>query len=130
MKNISSLFLAFILICSVTSMAQGISKVWVPDLQNGNYKNPVLYADYSDPDVCRVGKDFYMVASSFANIPGLPVLHSYDLVNWIIIGHALQKMIPEERFNTTQHGNGVWAPSLRYHNNEFYIYFGDPDTGI
>jgi beta-xylosidase len=51
-------------------------------------------------------------------------------VNWTIIGHALQKMIPAERFNTPQHGNGVWAPSIRYHNKEFYIYFGDPDAGI
>jgi len=130
MKNTSSLFTAILLVCTVALMAQGISTVWVPDLGNGNYKNPVLYADYSDPDVCRVGKDYYLVASSFANIPGLPVLHSNDLVNWTIIGHALQKMIPEERFNTQQHGNGVWAPAIRYHNHEFYIYFGDPDAGI
>jgi len=130
MKITSLLFPLFLLIYTVTLSAQGISKVWAPDLNNGNYKNPVLYADYSDPDVCRVGKDYYMVASSFANMPGLPVLHSNDLVNWTIIGHALQKMIPEERFNTMQHGNGVWAPAIRYHNREFYIYFGDPDAGI
>ncbi|MDD3078561.1 MAG: glycoside hydrolase 43 family protein [Paludibacter sp.] len=107
-----------------------VSKVWVSDLKNGKYKNPVIYADYSDPDVCRAGDDYYLVASSFANIPGLPILHSKDLVNWTIIGYALDKMIPEDRFNTMQHGNGVWAPSIRYHNNEFYIYFGDPDAGI
>jgi len=107
-----------------------ISQVWVSDLGNGKYKNPVLYADYSDPDVCRVGKDYYMVASSFANAPGLPILHSNDLVNWSVVGYAIQKMIPEARFSTMQHGNGVWAPSIRYHNNEFYIYFGDPDAGI
>src|SRR5688500_18628604 len=66
-----------------------ISKVWVADLGDGNYKNPILHADYSDPDVCRVNDDFYMVASSFDAVPGLPVLHSKDLVNWSIIGHAL-----------------------------------------
>ena len=71
-----------------------------------------------------------MVASSFACTPGLPILHSNDLVNWTIIGYAIQKMEPEERFSTMQHGNGVWAPSIRYHNKEFYIYFGDPDAGI
>lgn len=107
-----------------------VSKVWVSDMGNGKYKNPVLYADYSDPDVCRVGNDFYMVASSFANTPGLPLLHSNDMVNWTLIGHALTQLTPRERFATTQHGNGVWAPSIRYHNNEFYIYYGDPDAGV
>ena len=107
-----------------------VSKVWVSDLGNGKYKNPVLYADYSDPDVCRVGSDYYMVASSFANTPGLPILHSRDLVNWTLVSYAINNMTPEARFNTMQHGNGVWAPAIRYHNNEFYIYFGDPDAGI
>ena len=107
-----------------------VSKVWVSDLGNGSYKNPVLYADYSDPDVCRVGKDYYMVSSSFANTPGLPVLHSRDMINWTIIGHALPQLSPADRFSIVQHGNGVWAPSIRYHNNEFYIYYGDPDAGI
>lgn len=109
---------------------QYISQVWVSDLGNGKYKNPVLYADYSDPDVCRVGKDYYMVASSFANTPGLPILHSNDLVNWTLISYAIQNLTPESVFKTMQHGNGVWAPSIRYHNNEFYIYYGDPDFGI
>lgn len=113
-----------------TASAQYVSKVWVSDLGNGKYKNPVLYADYSDPDVCRVGNDYYMVASSFVHSPGLPVLHSNDMVNWTIIGYAAQKMVPEEQFSKMQHGNGIWAPSIRYHNNEFYIYFGDPDNGI
>ncbi len=107
-----------------------VSKVWVSDLGNGKYKNPIIYADYSDPDVCRAGEDFYMTASSFANTPALPVLHSKDLVNWTLIGHAAPKLIPENVFNIPQHGNGVWAPSIRYHNNEFYIYWGDPDYGI
>ena len=107
-----------------------ISKVWVSDLGNGKYKNPVLYADYSDPDVCRVGNDYYMVASSFANTPGLPILHSNDLVNWTIVSYAINNMTPADRFSTMQHGNGVWAPAIRFHNNEFYIYFGDPDAGI
>lgn len=107
-----------------------VSKVWVSDQGNGRYNNPVLYADYSDPDVCRVGKDYYMVSSSFANTPGLPVLHSRDMINWTLIGHALPQLTPNERFSTMQHGNGVWAPSIRYHNNEFYIYYGDPDAGV
>lgn len=108
---------------------QSISEVWVPDNGNSTYKNPVINADYSDPDAIRVGEDFYMVSSSFNHIPGLPILHSKDLVNWELIGHALKKL-PSPHFDTVQHGGGVWAPSIRYHNNEFYIYYPDPDYGI
>lgn len=107
-----------------------MSSVWVSDLGNGKYKNPVLHADYSDPDAIRVGDDFYMTSSSFDAVPGLPILHSKDLVNWTLIGHALKRQIPIEHFQKTQHGNGVWAPAIRYHNNEFYIYYPDPDFGI
>lgn len=107
-----------------------ISRVWSPDLGNGMYKNPVLNADYSDPDVCRAGDDYYLVSSSFDAVPGLPILHSRDLVNWTLIGHALKRQPPFEHFEKTQHGNGVWAPAIRYHNHEFYIYYPDPDFGI
>jgi beta-xylosidase len=106
------------------------SKVWVADLGNGLYRNPVLHADYSDPDVCRVGDDFYMVASSFNAVPGLPILHSKDLVNWTLVGHALQRQPPFEYYDKPRHGGGVWAPAIRYHDNQFYIYYPDPDFGI
>ena len=106
------------------------SKIWVSDNGDGTYKNPILHADYSDPDVVRVGEDFYMTSSSFNCVPGLPVLHSKDLVNWELIGHALQKLPPFDVFDKPQHGNGVWAPCIRYHNDEFYIYYPDPDYGI
>ncbi len=111
-------------------VAQQISKVWVADNGDGTYKNPVINADYSDPDAIRVGDDFYMISSSFNHAPGLPVLHSKDLVNWKLIGHALKKQPPYDHFSKVQHGGGVWAPSIRYHNNEFYIYYPDPDFGI
>ncbi|MDO7845060.1 glycoside hydrolase 43 family protein [Hymenobacter sp. M29] len=107
-----------------------LSKVWVPDLGNGRYKNPVLYADYSDPDVVRVGSDFYLTSSSFNCVPGLPILHSKDLVNWTIIGNVFGAQPPLARYREPQHGNGVWAPAIRYHNQEFYIYYPDPDLGI
>lgn len=94
------------------------------------YRNPILHADYSDPDVVRVGDDFYMVSSSFNCVPGLPVLHSKDMVNWQIVNHVFKKQIPDSIFTTPQHGNGVWAPAIRYHKGEFYIYYGDPDFGI
>ncbi len=106
------------------------SAVWCPDQGNGTYVNPVLNADYSDPDVCAVGEDYYLTASSFNCIPGLPILHSRDLVNWSIVGHALQEQLPHEVFDSPSHGKGVWAPSIRHHNGCFYIYWGDPDQGI
>jgi len=102
---------------------------WVPDNGDGSYTNPVIYADYSDPDVIRVGNDYYLTSSSFSQFPGLPILHSTDLVNWRIVGHAVRRY-PVAAFDTPQHGDGIWAPSIRYHRGEFYIYFGDPDRGI
>lgn len=107
-----------------------MSKVWVADNGNGSYKNPILHADYSDPDVCRVANDYYMTASSFNCIPGLPILHSNDLVNWKLVNYALKKQIPTKVYDKIQHGNGVWAPSIRFHKGEYYIYWGDPDFGF
>lgn len=125
------LLLTLLLIHVSSPVSQTLKKgPWVPDRGDGTYKNPVLYADYSDPDVIRVGDDFYLTASSFNSVPGLPILHSRDLVNWRIIGHALQRQPPADVFARPQHGNGVWAPSIRFHNNNFYIYYGDPDFGI
>ncbi len=106
------------------------SALWQADLGNGYYQNPILYADYSDPDVVAVGDDFYMTASSFNTSPGLPVLHSKDLVNWQLIGYAVDKNVPADVFSTPQHGNGIWAPNIRYHNDKVWIFFPDPDHGI
>lgn len=114
----------------LVAQAQYRSEVWCPDNGNGTYTNPVIDADYSDPDVCVVGDDYYMTASSFNCIPGLPILHSKDLVNWEIIGYAIKELTPKEEFDKPSHGNGVWAPSIRYHNGLFQIYWGDPDYGV
>lgn len=107
-----------------------VSKVWSTDLGNGSYQNPIIHADYSDPDVVRVGDDYFMTASSFNCTPGLPILHSKDMVNWELVNYALSKVEPIAHYNIVQHGNGVWAPSIRFHNNEVYIYWGDPDFGV
>lgn len=110
------------------------------------YRNPVLYADYSDPDVIRVGRDYYLAASSFHFSPGLPILHSRDLVHWSIAGHVLPKLpfapdydmpgpfqltdATSKPTKGTRYAGGVWAPSLRYHKGLFYIYWPTPDEGI
>ncbi len=94
------------------------------------YSNPVLHQDYSDPDVCRVGEDYYLTASSFNFFPGLPVLHSRDLVSWELAGHALTDYPSDEFRQGVRHGDGVWAPAIRFHDGWFYIFCGDPDRGI
>lgn len=104
-------------------------KTWIADNGDGTYTNPILYTDYSDPDACRVGDDYFMVASSFSNAPGLPILHSKDLVNWRVISYALEK-IPGSQFDKPLHGHGVWAPAIRYHEGEFIVFFPMPDEGI
>ena len=96
---------------------------------NNVYHNPIIYADYSDPDVIRVGSDYYMVASSFSNAPGLPVLHSKDLVNWEIVNYVLEKL-PYEKYDRPIHGCGVWAPSIRFNDGKYYACFPMPDEGI
>ncbi len=102
---------------------------WRPDTGDGRYRNPIIHADYSDPDVIRAGDDFYLVASSFNCTPGLPILHSRDLVNWTLINHAV-KNLPHPRYVEVQPGCGVWAPAIRFHNNRFWIFFPMPDEGI
>jgi beta-xylosidase len=104
------------------------------DQGNGWYANPVLPGDFSDLDAIHVGKDFYAISSTMQFSPGMAVLHSVDLVNWEIIGHVagdLTKISPElgwERMNC--YGKGIWAGSIRYYKNKFWVYFGTPDDGF
>lgn len=137
MRHITLLLLS--LAMSAGAMAQAPSGTWNPNLRGDRYRNPIIDADYSDPDVCRVGDDFYMTSSSFACFPGLQILHSTDLVNWSIVGAALKDhypVLPQFKGTAldyrlgTQHGNYVWAPAIRHHDGWFYIYWGDPDQGL
>lgn len=93
------------------------------------YRNPVLYADYSDPDVIQVGSDYYMVASSFSYVPGVPLLHSKDLVHWEIINYCV-KALPFEKYKEPSHGSGTWAPSIRFHEGIFIVFIPLVDEGI
>ncbi|WP_380780588.1 glycoside hydrolase 43 family protein [Sphingomonas sp. R86520] len=115
-------------------------------LAKETYQNPILYADYSDPDIIRVGDTYYMVASSFHFSPGIPILRSRDLVHWTIAGHVLPRLpfAPEydmpgphtltdavsKPVGGTRYAGGVWAPSIRFHAGRFYVYFATPDEGI
>lgn len=94
-------------------------------------KAQIVYADYSDPDVCEGTEgDYWLTASSFQCSPGLPILHSRDLVHWELVNYAVERLLPLDHYNTVRHGCGVWAPSIRRHGNTYYIYWGDPDYGV
>ena len=96
-----------------------------------DYTNPIIYADISDPDVVGVDGNYWMTASSFNCRPGLLIYHSTDLVHWNIVNSALPEGISYQgQHDKTQHGNGVWAPSIRYHDGLYWIFWGDPDYGI
>jgi len=103
--------------------------LWKSDQGDGTFVNPILFADYSDPDVIRVGDTFYMTASSFNFTPGLPILTSKDLVNWELKNYAI-KTLDFERYHLPAHAKGIWAPALRYHDEKFWICYGMPDEGI
>jgi beta-xylosidase len=102
---------------------------WVPDRGDGTYQNPVLFADDSDPDAIRVGDEYFLTTSSFQLTPALPLLRSRDLVNWSILGYALENL-PQRRYEEVRAGAGVWAPSIREHAGTFYIFAPFPDEGI
>jgi beta-xylosidase len=121
-KNTLVVFFSF---CTVTIYAQ----LWNADNGDGTYKNPLLHLDYSDPDAIRVGNDYYMVASSFTCEPGIPILHSTDLIHWKIINHVYAKL-PHQRYDYPQHGMGSWAPSIRHHAGKYYVYFCTPEEGL
>lgn len=119
--------LIFILMFACSSMA-------AMALDERVYSNPVLHADYSDPDVVAApdGSAYYMTASSFQCTPGLPILKSENLVDWTVVGHALDSVPPYDYYGAgiPRHGKGVWAPCIRFHDGEYLIYWGDPDFGI
>ena len=123
MKTLFSLLFVFLF------PAVAPAQVWSPDNGDGTYKNPIIHADYSDPDVIRVGDDYWMIASSFTCMPGIPLLHSYDLVNWEIVNH-IYTGLPLQKYEHPVHGQGSWAPSIRFHEGLYYVYFCTPNDGL
>lgn len=125
--------LLFIIFLSSTlfSFAQGIApskpKSWTSDNGNGTFTNPLFYDEFSDPDMIRVGDDYYLTGTTMHAMPGLPILHSKDLVNWKFVCYVVDKLDfgPAYRLEDGKdiYGQGVWAPSFRYHNGKYYIFF-------
>ena len=136
MKKILTCFIATLL--SLTLYSQQGSVIWGDwqewgEQADGTYKNPIVPADYSDLDCIRVGNDYYAITSTMQFSPGMTILHSSDLVNWEIVGHAVNDLSQISEAMTwkemNRYGRGVWAGTIRYHNGRFYVFFGTPDEG-
>ncbi len=108
------------------SRAAPASRSWAADNGNGTYSNPLFYDEFSDPDMIRVGDDYYLTGTTMHTMPGLPILHSKDMVNWKIINYALDRLDlgPDMRLEggRNMYGRGIWAPCFRYHSGTFYIF--------
>jgi xylan 1,4-beta-xylosidase len=116
---------ALILVVSAF-LGTGLAQTWQADNGNGTYSNPLFFDEFSDPDMIRVGADFYLTGTTMHSMPGLPVLHSRDLVNWTFVSYALDRLDlgPAYHLENGQniYGQGIWAPCFRYHNGTFYIF--------
>nr|WP_283686094.1 family 43 glycosylhydrolase [Dysgonomonas sp. Marseille-Q5470] len=122
----------FVTICLLSFNSFGQS--WTADNRNGTYTNPLFYDEFSDPDIIRVGDDFYLAGTTMHCMPGLVVLHSKDLVNWTFMSYALDSLSLGPEFNLRNgkeaYGQGVWAPCIRYHNGMFYIFTNVNNHGM
>ena len=103
-----------------------VGKSWSADNGNGTFTNPLFYDEFSDPDIIRVGEDYYLVGTTMHSVPGLVVLHSKDLVNWEFSSYCFDRFDDSDDFNLRNgkeaYGQGIWAPAIRYHNGKFYIF--------
>lgn len=132
------LFLSVVLVHVISAQQSDKLQVWGDwqtwgDQGDGTYRNPILPGDYSDLDCIRVGNDYYAISSTFQYSPGMIVLHSKDMVNWRILSHVVDDVTaisPEMNWDKmNRYGRGIWAGAIRYHDNKFWVYFGDPDMG-
>lgn len=108
---------------------------WTADNGNGTFTNPLLYDEFSDPDIIRVGDDYYLAGTTMHTVPGVNILHSKDLVNWEQISYCFDRFdFTEDRFSLKNHeeiyGQGIWAPCIRYANGQFYIYSNINGKGL
>ncbi|HMQ88742.1 MAG TPA: family 43 glycosylhydrolase, partial [Flavilitoribacter sp.] len=116
----SGQFLICALLFNLSSLHLPAQETWTADNGNGSFTNPLFYEEFSDPDLIRVGDDYYMTGTTMHTMPGLPILHSRDLVNWELLTYAVDRLNlgPDMRLEDGKdmYGRGIWAPCLRYHN--------------
>ena len=111
------------------------TKSWTADNGNGTFTNPLFYDEFSDPDILRVGDDFYLAGTTMHTVPGLVILHSKDLVNWENISYCFDRFdFDDEAFSLKNHkeiyGQGIWAPCIRYANGQFYVFSNINGKGL
>ncbi|HWA27979.1 MAG TPA: glycoside hydrolase 43 family protein, partial [Lacunisphaera sp.] len=119
------LFAPVLAIAALSLTAAAAPTTWTADNGNGTYTNPLFFDEFSDPDLIRVGDDFYLTGTTMHTMPGLPVLHSRDLVNWKLLGYAIDRLDLGPKFRLEGgeiYGQGIWAPCFRYHDGTFHIF--------
>lgn len=126
-KPLASAALAALLSLVPAAMSlHAASRTWTADNGDGTYTNPLFYDEFSDPDMIRVGDDFYLTGTTMHTMPGLPILHSRDLVNWSLLGYACDRLDLAPAFRLAGgkdvYGQGIWAPTFRYHKGTYYIF--------
>ncbi|WP_290199456.1 glycoside hydrolase 43 family protein, partial [uncultured Muribaculum sp.] len=122
-----------LLISAIGAFAQ--TKSWTADNGNGTFTNPLMYDEFSDPDILRVGDDYYLVGTTMHTVPGLVILHSRDLVNWENVAYCFDRFdFDDDAFSLKNgkeiYGQGIWAPCIRYHDGKFYIYSNVNGKGL
>ena len=118
--------ISLLAVATLTAGSPALGQTWKADNGNGTFTNPLFYEEFSDPDLIRVGADFYLTGTTMHSMPGLPVLRSRDLVNWTFVSYALDRLdlAPSFRLENgkNEYGRGIWAPCFRYHDGTFYIF--------
>lgn len=131
MRKLELTLLAFAM--ALSGAAQSTS--WTADNGNGTYTNPLLYDEFSDPDVLRVGDDYYLAGTTMHTVPGLVILHSRDLVNWENVSYCFDRFdFDDDAFSLKNgkeiYGQGIWAPCIRYNDGKFYLYSNVNGKGL
>ena len=133
MPDMKRLTCTLLIVVATAAQAAGLttasdSLAW-GDQGDGTYVNPVINADFSDPDVIRVGEKYYMVASDF-HFMGMQVLESEDMVNWQYISQIYRRFDEPGWDDNRHYAGGSWAPAIRFHDGRFYVYFCTPEEGL
>ena len=133
MKRMGCCCFGLLMMAAVSVQAQ--TKSWTADNGNGTFTNPLFYDEFSDPDILRVGDDYYLAGTTMHAVPGLVILHSKDLVNWENMAYCFDRFdFPEDRFALKNHeeiyGQGIWAPCIRYANGQFYVFSNVNGKGL
>ena len=133
MNNLK-LWCASLLTCAALNATAQTSS-WTADNGNGTFTNPLFYDEFSDPDVIRVGEDYYLAGTTMHSVPGLVILHSKDLVNWENVSYCFDRFdFADDKFALKNHqeiyGQGIWAPCIRYANGMFYVFSNVNGKGL